>query len=355
MSAATKERTSAKAEFPPSQAALPVRIPQEPGNQRDARFTPEQIELIKRTIAKGATDDELQLFLHQCERTGLDPFARQIYFIKRRQYDSTTRAYVEIGQTQVSIDGFRLIAERSEKYAGQKPVQWCGADGNWVEVWTEKGPPVAARVGILRRDFDEPLFAVGRFDAYKQTTRDGGLNSMWAKMGAEQLAKCTEALALRKAFPQELSGLYTSDEMAQADNVPEKEEAEPERASTTSTRKKTEPAVKPEAKTSWTLDEAEKFALPFRQDKQYLTELKLLPTSKLLALRDWAEGEAKVLVADDPRLPALRDYIAASTLVLGDRESPAEDKDLEQDLRTDAIPAAPAEAAEGERPDDLPF
>lgn len=184
-------------------------------------FTEEQVELIKNQIAKGTSDGELQLFMMQCQKTGLDPFARQIFCIGRPAYDKETKTYKQTFTTQVSIDGLRLIAERSGKYTGQVGPFWCGEDGIWKEVWLDKGQPKAAKVGVLRNDFKEPVFAVARFDAYKQTNKENVLNNMWQKMGDVMLAKCAESLALRKAFPQELSGLYTTDEMGQSDSSEE--------------------------------------------------------------------------------------------------------------------------------------
>jgi phage recombination protein Bet len=171
--------------------------------RQDGGLDQEQINLIKRTIAKDSTNDELALFIQQCNRMRLDPFARQIFLVKR----------AGVAQAQVSIDGFRLVAERTGQYRGQTAPQWCGKDGAWKDVWLENEPPAAARVGVYREGFAEPLMRVAVYISYVQEKAQGVPNAMWAKYPDVMLAKCAESLALRAAFPNELSGIYTSEEL----------------------------------------------------------------------------------------------------------------------------------------------
>lgn len=181
-----------------------------------ANYTPEQIDLVKRTICKGATDDELKMFMYQAHKAQLDPFARQIYSVAR--FDGKLGR--EVRTTQTGIDGFRLIAERTGKYEGQNGPWWCGKDGVWKDVWTADEKPLAARVGVWKSGAREPTWGVVKWSEYVQTYKDKQGNILptgkWATMPTNQLAKCAEALALRKAFPMELSGLYIDEEMEQA-------------------------------------------------------------------------------------------------------------------------------------------
>lgn len=159
-----------------------------------------------------ATDAELSLFEATCERTGLDPLARQIY----AQFRKDSRTGQEVMAIQATIDGFRVVAERSGDYLGGDAPQWCGSDGAWRDVWLDGADhPAAARVTVRKSVGGIPgeTTVVAHWREYAPS---GPAAQMWTKMPALMLAKVAEALALRRAFPMVLSGLYTADEMAQA-------------------------------------------------------------------------------------------------------------------------------------------
>lgn len=173
----------------------------------------QQLGLVDRQNWKGKQPDAplgvIEAFLMQCQRTRLDPAARQIYA-------------AEMGgkwTVLISIDGFRLIADRTGQYRGKKPTLWCGPDGQWTDVWLSPEPPAAARVAVMRDGFEEPLVAVATYAGYCPRDKKSGElkpSGQWQSNASNQLAKCAEMLALRQAFPNELSGLYGTEEMDQA-------------------------------------------------------------------------------------------------------------------------------------------
>lgn len=161
-------------------------------------------ELILSTVAKGLNEDELKLFLYQCRRLQLDPLCKQIYAIKRN------------GQLtfQLSIDGMRAQALRSGLYMGREPVQWCNRDGVWTDVWLDRTcPPFAAKVGVKVSDGKGSHYVVW---AVATTASYSAATPLWSKMPDVMIAKCAEANAIRAAFPMNLSGLYSPEEMDQA-------------------------------------------------------------------------------------------------------------------------------------------
>jgi phage recombination protein Bet len=167
-------------------------------------------------------ESEFNIFLWEARHRRLHPLAGQIISIPRnkRVIDTETGQWKTklVRQTQVTIDGFRLIAHQTGLYAGQEGPWWCGEDGQWVDVWLKKEPPAAAKVFALRDGFAKPMSAVANFSFYCVRDKNGDPANVWRSGPALMIAKCAEALALRKAFPEDLSGLYTNDEMMQADN-----------------------------------------------------------------------------------------------------------------------------------------
>jgi phage recombination protein Bet len=193
--------SSAIATIQPAQTALTI---------PDARR-----EVIRNVFAPGATDDEFDVFVSICNRVRLDPARKQIYFFKNKGVMSTV----------TGIDGFRAVAERTGLYEGQAKHMWCGEDGVWKDVWLDRNnPPEACMVGVFKKGFREPLFAVATLNSYGKFA-GGNLTGNWSYMADVMLSKCAEALALRRAFPDDLGGLYTQDELdhtdiAQASSAP---------------------------------------------------------------------------------------------------------------------------------------
>lgn len=170
-------------------------------------FSKEQIELIKRTVAKGATNDELSLYLIVANKTGLDPFSKQIHFVKRKTKDGY------VGAIQTGIDGYRAVAERSGGYAGSDDPIYD----------TDQGIPGRATVTVYKiiQGIRCPFTASAR---WKEYCPPAPMNFMWNKMPYLMLGKVAESLALRKAFPNDLSGIYVEEEMERTGAVVEAEE-----------------------------------------------------------------------------------------------------------------------------------
>lgn len=155
-------------------------------------FTPEQIKLVKDTVAKGATDDELKLFIYRCKNMGLDPLKPgQVHFVK---YGNSP------GTTIVGIDGFRTRAMKSGKLAGIMRGIINDDKGKLVGAWAE----------VYRHDWTKPA----RDEAFLSEYSTG--KGMWLKMPITMLKKVAEVAALRMAFPDELGGMYSHEEMDQA-------------------------------------------------------------------------------------------------------------------------------------------
>lgn len=163
----------------------------------------EKMELLKETIMPGASDTELDFFVEVCNRTNLDPFRNEIHPVKRRV--NVKGQWVERWTFQCGIDGYRKRAAATGRYAGSEVVS---------DPQNGKHPEISkATVWRVVGGERVPFTADARWSEYCQTDRQGHPIAMWARMPYTMLEKCAEAKALRKAFPNELNGVYAEEEM----------------------------------------------------------------------------------------------------------------------------------------------
>jgi phage recombination protein Bet len=169
---------------------------------------------------RNASNADLAVFMHYCQKTGLDPFSRQIYMICRREKQGDQ--WVDKQTIQVGIDGFRVIRDRIAARLGveveYEDTIWYDSDGGEHAVWLSDTPPAGCRVVVLKNGRRFP--AVLRTSGYAAVNKDGQLIAQWRTQPDHMIEKCAEAFALRRAFPHDLGGIYLEDEMPPAERIP---------------------------------------------------------------------------------------------------------------------------------------
>jgi phage recombination protein Bet len=254
----------------------------------------------------GATNGDLAVFMHYCQKTGLDPFSRQIYMINRQGKQTI----------QVGIDGFRVIRDRLAARAGvtveYEDTIWYDADGREHKVWLWDEPPVACRVTVLKDGKRFP--GVVKFGAYA-ATKDGKLVAQWRTQPDHMIEKCAEAFALRRAFPHDLGGIYLEDEMAPAAPV-----AGPLRVTAAEIIRQPEPAPPPPAEATSNGEAKHEPRQPQPAGKQaigklagLLRALELGTDEDVAALVEWQCGEPYAGTRSQVQLVTsfLEDHLAA--------------------------------------------
>jgi phage recombination protein Bet len=189
-------------------------------------WTPTQEAALVQLGLAEASDGDRSVFLHQCQRTGLDPFARQIYMIPRKDKGQVKWTI------QTGIDGLRVMRDRAERKAGVRGILsravFYDTDGNEYRVWFRREPPVACEITYTVIDADgreTPYTSILRFTEYCQYW-DGKPIAQWATKPTHMLEKCTEADVYRKAFPQDFSGVHLDDAMPRDGSAPQAEQSQ---------------------------------------------------------------------------------------------------------------------------------
>lgn len=201
--------------------------------------TDAELKALRAEYASNANDNQFELWMAACRHRRLQPVTDIVLQVRSvREYDPEIKAkvYKKRPVLITTINALRRLAERTGKYGGLLPSEWVYLDdtGNPsirspLPLPDPQNPkkirePWAAIAYVVRKDFEKPIQGMARFRAYCQTYDDGGvtkLNSTWSVRGPEQLEKCAESLACRRAFPEETAGLYIAEEIREDEGMNE--------------------------------------------------------------------------------------------------------------------------------------
>lgn len=173
--------------------------------------TPEQQKMIRDSYARGASPQEFEVLLEISRARNLNPLLRQVHYVSRKD----KKLNKEVWSVQISIDGLRAVAERTRQYDGQDEPEF---------EHNAEGLIVLARVKVYKKGISRPFVGVARWDEYVQTTYEGQPTKFWKDMPYTMLGKCAEALAIRKAFPEDSGGLYVAEELMQGEQPKQMED-----------------------------------------------------------------------------------------------------------------------------------
>lgn len=197
-------------------------------------FKPDQVQIIKSQIAKGATDDELKMFVSIAQNYGLDPFLKEIWFIKSPKkvknregiWDYKRKADGSIDYSgadtliYTSRDGYLKIAQRDENFQGILSMVVCEGDEFEIDAenykvthkfGAKRGPIIGAWAKVdhyLRK----PVIVFVSFNEYFSDK-----SSTWKQYPSAMIIKVAEVFALKRQFG--ISGLVTREEMAHDEQV----------------------------------------------------------------------------------------------------------------------------------------
>jgi len=185
-------------------------------------------EQLRRFVYQNVKTDELEYFVSYCRNINLNPLYKEIYFLP---LDGKYVPYI-------SNIGLRILAVRSGEYQGETQGFWCGEDGHWKDVWLSSDPPAAAKIGVYRRGFIEPLWFVATYKNFAKKNKMGPL-AKWRDTPDDMLLMRAESGALRRAFPEHLP--VSVDENDEFDDEPLVEKAIQKAAKATVNAQKEKP------------------------------------------------------------------------------------------------------------------